>query len=113
MARAAALLALVLASSPVFAHPGHDPIAVTGTLVRVLPLSIDVETFDTTVFQKRTLSIVVDEYTRWRLGKKTVQPGEMPPGTPVTVVFTHVDQAGGSSGLIAMEIRGREVKKKR
>ena len=105
-------LLVLLAPLPLAAHPGHDPIAVIGTLVRVLPQRIDVETYDSTVMRKRTVSIVTDELTKWRLGRKTVPAGELIAGTPVVVSFTHAELKDGTDGLIALEIRGREVKKK-
>jgi hypothetical protein len=104
---------VLLAPVVVAAHPGHDPIAVTGTLLRVLPERIEVDTFDTTSMQKRTMSIVTDEYTKWKLGKKSVDRTELAAGTPVVVAFTHAELKDGTDGLVALEIRGREVKKKK
>jgi hypothetical protein len=106
-------LLVVLAQLPIAAHPGHDPIAVTGTLVRVLPERIEADAYDTTVMQRRTVSIVTDEYTKWKLGKKTVNPTELAAGTPVVVAFTHAELKDGTDGLVALEIRAREVKKKK
>lgn len=106
-------LLVLLAHAPTLAHPGHDPIAVSGTLLRVLPERIEVDTYDTTVMQRRTVSIVTDQYTRWKLGKKTVNPTELAAGTPVVVAFTHAELKDGTDGLVALEIRGREVKKKK
>jgi hypothetical protein len=106
-------LLVLLAHAPASAHPGHDPIAVSGTLVRVFPERIEVDTFDATSMQRRIVSIVTDEYTRWTLGKKTVNPAELMAGTAVVVAFTHAELEDGSDGLVALEVRGREVKKKK
>lgn len=110
-----ALLALSLLCAPTFlaAHPGHDPVAVIGTLIRVLPDRIDVETYDTTVMQKRTITVMTEEATKWRLGKTPVKAGELPAGTPVVVTFEHAELKNGTDGLMAIEIRGREIKKKK
>jgi hypothetical protein len=110
--RVLAGLVVLLAHAPTFAHPGHDPLAVSGTLLRVLPGRVEVNIFDATVLQNRTVSIVTDEFTKWKLGKKIVQPTDLTAGTPVVVAFTHADLKDGTEGLIALEIRGREVKKK-
>jgi hypothetical protein len=106
-------LVVLLAPAPTIAHPGHDPIAVTGTLLRVLPERIEVDTFDTTSMQKRTVSIATDQYTKWKLGKKTVNPTELAAGTPIVVAFTHAELKDGTDGLVALEVRAREVKKKK
>lgn len=105
-------LIVVLTQVSIAAHPGHDPVAAIGTLVRVLPERIEVETYDTSVMQKRTISIVTEDATKWRLGKKPVKRGELPVGTPVVVTYEHVELKGGGEGLMAIEVRGREVKKK-
>ena len=104
---------VLLGGAPIVAHPGHDPIAVTGTLLRVLPERIEVDTFDTSSLQKRTMSIVTDEYTKWKLGKRTVDRAELAAGTPVVVAFTHAELEDGTDGLVALEVRAREVKKKK
>lgn len=63
--------------------------------------------------QRRIVSIVTDEYTRGTRGKTTVNPAELAAGTPVVVAFTHAELKDGSDGLVALEVRGREVKKKK
>lgn len=107
------ILTLLAALVPlaVGAHPGHDPVAVTGTLLRVLPERIEVETYDTTVMQKKTVSIVTDEYTRWKLEKKTAKPSDLAAGMSIVVAFTHADLKDGTEGLVALEIRAKELKK--
>ena len=106
-------MVVLLTPAPIVAHPGHDPIAVSGTLLRVLPERIEVETFDTSTLQKRTMSIVTDTYTKWKLGKRTVEPTELAAGTSVVVAFTHAELEDGTDGLVALEVRAREVKKKK
>jgi hypothetical protein len=113
MMRVVAGLLILLAQVPLGAHPGHDPVAVIGTLTRVLPERIEVETYDTTVMQKRTITIMTEESTKWRLGKQPINRGELPIGTPVVVSFSHAELKDGRDGLVAIEIRGREVKKKK
>ena len=105
-------LVVLLAPVPITAHPGHDLVAVTGTLVRVLPERIEVNTYDTAAMQRRTVSIVTDQHTKWRLGKKTVNPTELAAGTPVVVAFTHAELRDGTDGLVAPEVRRREAKRK-
>jgi hypothetical protein len=56
MIRVLAGLLVLLAHAPAFAHPGHDPFAITGTLLRVLPERIEVDTYDTTAMQRRKVS---------------------------------------------------------
>ena len=106
-------MVVLLTPAPIVAHPGHDPIAVSGTLLRVLPERIEVETFDTSTLQKRTMSIVTDEYTKWKLGKKTVDRQEVAAGASVIVAFTHAELEDGTDGLVALKVRAREVKKKK
>ena len=108
MARVLLGLLLLLAPVGVSAHPGHDPVAVSGTLLRVLPERIEVDTYDTTIMQKRTVSIVTDQDTRWKLGRKAVNPTDLTAGTPVVVSFTRAEVKDAYRGVVALEIRGRK-----
>ena len=107
---ALALLPVAVGSA---AHPGHDPVALVGTLTRAFADRIDVETYDTSAMQKRTITVMTGEATKWRLGKKPVKPGELPIGTAVVITFEHAELKNGADGLMAIEIRGREIDKKK
>lgn len=59
------------------AHPGHGTVALTGELRRVEPDAIFLEIRDVATMQLRTVVILIDEDTKFRLDKERVDPAAM------------------------------------
>ena len=107
------MLLLALLSQPVLAgHPGHDPVAMTGTLTRVLANRVEVEVFDTAQLRTRLVIASIDERTKWRLGKEKVEPSQLEPGVRVVITMEPLDAENRVTDFRAIEIRASQPKKK-
>ncbi len=98
----------------VAAHPGHDEtVVVTGTVVGFQTSAIEVATFDMTLLQPRTVSIVVDGQTKYRLGRQKIEPSQLELGVRVVVSMKHLNSiVEGGPEFRAMEIRASAPKNK-
>ena len=107
------MLLLALLSQPVIAgHPGHDPVAMTGTLIRLLGNRVEVEVFDSTLLRTRRVIASIDEKTKCRLGKEKVEPSQLEPGVRVVITMEPLDAENRVTDFRAIEIRASQPKKK-
>lgn len=108
-----AVLLLTLASQPALAgHPGHDPVAMTGTLIQISGNRIEVEVFDTAQLRTRRVVAAIDEKTKWRLGKQKIEPSQLEPGMRVVITMEPLDAENRVTDFRAIEIRASQPRKK-
>jgi hypothetical protein len=106
------ITAVVLSIVPVAAHPGHDEVSVlVGTITKVEGSVVQVKTFDQVVMQLKTVSILIDGKTKFRLGKKRVETLELTPGQRIEGTIRTEDAPDGSIRLRGIQIRVSEPKK--
>lgn len=94
------------------AHPGHDEISVlVGTVVSVNKDSIELEVFYQAALINQRVSIVLQERTKFRLGKNLVKSLELTRGQRIEAVVRTEDMPDGSLEVRALEIKASEPKK--
>jgi len=107
------MTAALLAAAPgAAAHPGHGLEALTGTLKAVAEDAITLEFRDTATMQLRRVKILVNEETKFRVGKDPIDSPETMIGTQATVVVDYEEGPTGEVIYRATEIRFKKPKKK-
>jgi hypothetical protein len=87
------------------AHPDHEaPRLMTGSVVSFADGALRLDTLDRAAMQRKTLTIVVDEKTKWRLDKKRVASIDLIAGQRIDVVVATDHLPDDSIRLRAMQI---------
>ena len=96
----------VFAPCGLAAHPGHDEVTtVMGTVSQVEGKLVQVETFDTVSMQRKTVWIVVDEKTKFVVGRKRVEALELTVGQRIQSTVQTEDLPDGSIRVRAIQVR--------
>jgi hypothetical protein len=107
------VLAVVLSPVAVAAHPGHDPVAFTGTVTRILPDRVEIETFDKSLLQMRRIVASLDAQTKWKRGKQKIDASQVAVGASVVITMEPLDAENRATDFRALEVKVNEPKKKK
>lgn len=104
------MISLLVVSGHATAHPGHDEIKVlVGQVSDSGERRVVIDYFDATAMERKTMSLVVDERTKWSLAKKRVQPFVLMKGQRVDVLIVSEDLPGGLLQTRAVEIKVKKL----
>ena len=102
-------MVLVAATSAV-AHPGHDEVKLlVGQIASAADRSIVVDYLDAAAMERKTMSLVIDERTKWTVAKKRVEPFMLMKGQRVDVLMVSEDMPGGLLQTRAVEIKVKKL----
>ena len=108
------LLLSVSALVPLGAHDGHgEQLVLSGTIKTVLPVRIELETFDQTMLQLKRVWVITNVKTRYVRAKKRVhvETARPLPGERVVAVVSSEHTEDRSERLIALQIELNAAKK--
>lgn len=107
------LLAALLVTVPVEGrHPGHGSKVIMGTLKSVTSTAVTLEVRDPATASMRIIQILVDEDTKYRLGKEPVETPASQIGTRAVAVVDYEEGPNGEVVHRATEIRFTKPKNK-
>ena len=107
------LAALLSVSSVLLAHPGHGSTVVTGTLTAVAADAVSIDVRDLASLTMRRVRILVNEETKYRLGKEPLDSPRSFIGAQVVAAVNFEEDVKGDNIYLATEIRITPPKKKR
>lgn len=106
----ALVIGLLLVSPHTTTHPGHDEVKLlVGQVAGAGDRSVMVDYFDATSMERKTMSLVIDERTKWTLAKKRVQRFALVAGQRVDVLMVAEDLPGGLLQTRAIEIKVKKL----
>ena len=106
----AAIMSLLLITTHAAAHPGHDEVKLlVGQIAGAGERSVVIDYFDAAAMERKTMSLVVDERTKWTLAKKRVGRFALAPGQRVDVLMVSEDLPGGGLQTRAVEIKVKRL----
>lgn len=106
-------IAALLSAVPVAgAHPGHGSKVLTGTLKAVAKDAITIEIRDLATLQTRSVRILVDEETKYRVGKEPVEALGSMIGAYTVAVVDYEDGQRGEVIYRATDVRITKPKNK-
>ena len=104
-----ALVISLLASTHAATHPGHDEVKLlVGQIAGAEERSVVIDYFDVAAMERKTMSLVIDERTKWTLAKKRVERFALVKGQRVDVLMVSEDLPGG---LLQTRVVEMKVKK--
>jgi len=104
------LFSLLLVSTHATAHPGHDEVKLlVGEIAGAGERSVVIDYFDAAAMERKTMSLVIDERTKWTLAKKRVGRFALPVGQRVDVLMVAEDLPGGGLQTRAVEIKAKKL----
>lgn len=106
------IAALLSAPSVATSHPGHGSKLLTGTLKTVAKDAITIEFLDPATTQLRRVRILVDEDTKYRIGKEPIEEPESMVGLHAAAAVDYEEGPTGKVIYRAREVRFRKPKKK-
>ncbi|ODS57798.1 MAG: hypothetical protein ABS36_04980 [Acidobacteria bacterium SCN 69-37] len=106
----AAVMSVVALGS---AHPGHGSTLLTGTLVSVSKDDVRIEVRDLASMSTRTVRVLVNSDTKYRLGKERVDISQGHVGARVEVLVDYEEGATGETTYLAREFKLTKAKDKR
>ena len=110
MKKILASLMVLVASTSAVAHPGHDEVKLlVGQIAGAGERSVVIDYFDAAAMERRTMSLVIDERTKWTLAKKRVERFALPKGQRVDVLMVSEDLPGGLLQTRAVEIKVKKL----
>lgn len=106
----ALVLGLLLVSPHATAHPGHDEVKLlVGQIASAGERSVVIDYFDATAMERKTMSLVIDDRTKWTLAKKRVERFALVNGQRVDVLMVLEDLPGGLLQTRAVEIKVKKL----
>lgn len=106
----ALVLGFLLVSPHATAHPGHDEVKLlVGQIAGAGERSVVIEYFDAAAMERKTMSLVVDDRTKWTLAKKRVERFALVNGQRVDVLMISEDLPGGLLQTRAVEIKVKKL----
>ena len=104
------IISLLLMSTHATAHPGHDEVKLlVGEIAGAEERSVIIAYFDAATMERKTMSFVIDERTKWTLAKKRVGRFALPLGQRVDVLMVVEDLPGGGLQTRAVEIKVKRL----
>lgn len=104
----ALIISLLFLATHASAHPGHDEVKLlVGRIASAADRSIVIDYFDAAAMERKTMSLVIDERTKWTVAKKRVEPFMLVKGQRVDVLMASEDVPGG------LQTRAVEIKVKK
>jgi hypothetical protein len=105
-----ALVLGLLLSPAATAHPGHDEVKLlVGQIAGAGERSVAIDYFDAAAMERKTMSLVIDERTKWTLAKKRVERFALVNGQRVDVLIVSEDLPGGLLQTRAVEIKVKKL----
>lgn len=106
----ALVMLLLLASTHAANHPGHDEVKLlAGQIASAADRSIVIDYLDAAAMERKTMSLVIDERTKWTVAKKRVAPFMLAKGQRVDVLMVSEDMPGGLLQVRAVEIKVKKL----
>lgn len=106
------VILLLLPIVPIGAHDGHGEVSVLiGTVKSVDKDRIQIETLDQTTLQLRNVWILLDEKTKFLIGKNRVDRLELASGHRIELAARSEHARDGSMLLRAMQVRLNQPRK--
>jgi hypothetical protein len=103
-------ISLLLFSTHATTHPGHDEVKlVVGQIAGAGEHSVIIDYFDASAMERKTMSLVIDERTKWTLAKKRVDRFALLNGQRVDVLMVSEDLPGGLLQTRAVEIKVKKL----
>lgn len=103
-------ISLLLFSAHATTHPGHDEVKlVVGQIAGAGERSVVIDYFDAAAMERKTMSLVIDERTKWTLAKKRVDRFALVNGQRVDVLMVSEDLPGGFLQTRAVEIKVKKL----
>lgn len=110
LSRIAVALITVAMTGTLLAHPGHGEVKrLSGTVIHMSDTTIDVDTFDAATMQRKTISLTIDEKTKWVVGKKAGDRFSLPSGHQVELLMVMEDMPDGTMRTRAVEIKVKKL----
>jgi hypothetical protein len=106
------IAALLSAASASAAHPGHGSDVLTGTLMSAAEDAITIEFRDLATTQLRRVRILVNEDTKYRVGKEPIDAPKSMIGAHAAAIVDYEESPTGEVIYRATEVRFRKPKKK-
>ncbi|HWI16762.1 MAG TPA: hypothetical protein VNT81_03410 [Vicinamibacterales bacterium] len=104
------MIGLLLVSPHATAHPGHDEVKLlAGQIAGAGKRSVIIEYLDAAAMERKTMSVVIDERTKWTLAKKRVERFALVNGQRVDVLIVAEDLPGGLLQTRAVEIKVKHL----
>ena len=104
------ILSMVTAGT---AHPGHGSTVVTGTVLSTSPTAVMIEVRDLASLTTRTVRVLVNADTKYRIGKERVNGAQAQVGTRVEALVDYEEGPSGDTIYLARELKLSKPKGKR
>lgn len=103
-------ISLLLFANYATAHPGHGEVRLlVGQIAGAGDSSVVIDYLDTAGMERKSLSLAIDERTKWTLAKKPVERFALVIGQRVDVLMVAEDLPGGLLQTRAVEIKVKKL----